>query len=34
MPVTDVLEGHGFTASLDEQVLSLPAYQAFYARID
>jgi len=34
MPVTAVAEGHGFVASLDGQVLNLPAYQAFYARID
>ena len=34
MAVTTVLEGHGFVASLTEQTLSLPAYQAFYARID
>ena len=34
MPVKAVAEGHGFVASLDGQVLNLPAYQAFYARID
>ena len=31
--VTEILDGHGFNATLKEQTLQLPAYQAFYARV-
>ncbi|MFT2112582.1 alpha-glucosidase [Marinomonas sp. 2405UD68-3] len=31
--IDDVLQGHGFNSTLDGQKLTLPAYQAFYARV-
>jgi alpha-glucosidase len=29
--VMDVLQGHGFSSTLEGQNLTLPAYEAFYA---
>ena len=31
--VAEVIQGHGFESKLDGQTLTLPAYQAFYAKL-